>query len=163
LTKTRIVVIATTLGLLGAAFYANSQYQQSQERNSVEQFEADAETQRDRQQQADALARAALDSCTEAWNSPENDQMRILLGHYGGGGGGTPYISVGYAVNYPDRCLITASNPQFGAVAIQFLETPSTYGTFTILAQSVPLSSLDAVTTSWNASSDNAGYISLTP
>lgn len=109
--------------------------------------------------EAEALSQA-LQHCLDIWNDETNGPTRTLLAS-ATLGESLPYVSIGYAANYPDRCLVTASNPSFGARALQFLEDGSYGATFRTLSTDVPLASLDEFTKAWNASSDTQGYLSL--
>lgn len=58
------------------------------------------------------------------------------------------YVSVGFSADYPDRCLITASNPDKG-LASQWFETPG--GRLPFRRVDLNPEALDPSTTNWNA------------
>jgi hypothetical protein len=72
------------------------------------------------------------------------------------------YVSVGFSADYPDLCLITASNPDTD-IAMQFLESQnSPYGgNYKPSGDPTSSSNLDPSLTNWNASANAEGRITL--
>ena len=99
------------------------------------------------------------EQCVKRWNE---DKSGLRLGVLYVFIGETPYVSVGFSADYPDRCLITASNPDRDK-AVQFLETRN--GSFKQvggLGNFLSSSHLDPSVTRWNASADRNGNVMLT-
>lgn len=104
---------------------------------------------------SNATAIAPEQRCVDLWNSPENDDVPVT-------DGGTldprnaaivwgPYVSVGFAADYPDLCLITLSDPDSN-VAFQFLEQSYPHSGFALVGGNLTRPAyLDPSVTNWNA------------
>lgn len=111
------------------------------------------------------LERAGLQDCVDRWNSSSNEQIREMLS-IAVQLSGSSYVNVGWAADYPDRCLITVSIPERQA-AQQYLQNPDSdeesgpLSTDYSFPRSIDPSTLDASLTEWNASADAEGFVSL--
>jgi len=106
-----------------------------------------------------AAERAGNERCAELWNSTENQTWKGLAGTQSNTG--DAYVSVGFAADYPDKCLITVSIPAI-RTARQFMESGGDIGAgpFGMPVDADP-NSLDPSLTNWNASIDEEGTITL--
>lgn len=102
--------------------------------------------------------------CVDLWNDPSNTSVRELWAPLLTNGATVDYVSVGWAANYPDRCLITVSNPD-RRTAMQFLEKGGTsdtdYPPGNYDRSSIDPNQLDPSLTGWNASMNPDGSIEL--
>lgn len=76
--------------------------------------------------------------------------------------GGDVYVSVGFAADYPDECLVTLSAPGMH-IAMQFIENRSSYNGdgYQTSGGELDPNSLDPSLTNWNADVVSDGTISL--
>jgi hypothetical protein len=70
------------------------------------------------------------------------------------------YVSVGFASDYPDLCLITASNPTLDYSEQWMESTNASYGAFALPTFGTS-TGLDPSLTQWNAVADVQGQITL--
>jgi hypothetical protein len=101
-----------------------------------------------------------LRRCVDLWNEPSNDYGRTLISGYSSQ---PPYVNINFSAQFPDKCLITAANPDIGE-AHQFLEGrggSSGLGPFGLPISEGSVNSLPP--TEWNTSSDGEGYLTLKP
>lgn len=91
--------------------------------------------------------------CVRLWNDPANDLRQIIGARLSTGT--DAYVSVGFASDYPDKCLVTISLPAIGS-ASQFLEGGMNGMPYAFPQEADP-ASLDPSLTNWNATlSDDA-------
>lgn len=107
-----------------------------------------------------------LQRCVILWNKPSNDYGRELISGYSDQ---PPYVSVGFSEIYPDKCLITAANPDLGR-AFQFNDGgqgsgggESGLGPFGFPVSEGSPNTLPPSATNWNASADSEGFLRLNP
>lgn len=99
--------------------------------------------------------------CTRLWNSDANSQYRdtaksiVSLGQQDTSNG---YAAVGFAVDYPDKCLITIVNSATGA-GFQFLE--GGYGNEPFSIHQTNTSALPDSAKQWNATIESDGTLAL--
>jgi hypothetical protein len=101
---------------------------------------------------APAAVAPAPQRCVGLWDGAANDVRGTLADP----SFGDSYVSVGFASNYPDRCLITFSFPNL-PIAWQYLEG-GMGSSWTMLAELKPVA-LDESVTHWNASLGEDGSI----
>lgn len=98
----------------------------------------------------------AFGECVAAWNGPENEGPRNEVSTLE-----ASYASITLSELYPDKCLVTAANPQLN-LAAQYLEVES--GPYTFKTQaSGEATSLPATVTEWNAEVGAQGKLALSP
>lgn len=96
----------------------------------------------------------AFAECVAAWNGAENVGPRNEVSTLE-----ASYVSITMSEIYPDKCLITAANPQLN-LAAQYLEVEN--GPYTFKTQaSGEATSLPASATNWNANVNAGGRLSL--
>lgn len=95
-----------------------------------------------------------LQRCVDLWNKPSDAGPRSSMAALV-----ASYVSVTTSEVYPDKCLVTAANPELNLSA-QFLEgdgNPYAYDQ----VGSGSAGSLPPSVTAWNASADGEGYLTL--
>jgi hypothetical protein len=101
--------------------------------------------------------------CVDLWNSEDNEPYQRQLQSFGqpldDSEGTIGFISVGFASDYPDKCLVTASFPA-RQVAFQYFEGRTASGT-TFTGDSIAVDNAASLIDGWNADLDADGYISL--
>ncbi len=100
---------------------------------------------------------AALQTCVDRWNSEDN-RIKSVGAMRGVGEG---YVSIGFAEDFPDKCLITVAYPTVDR-SLQFIEAgegsvSGPYG----MPQQGTLASLPESTKQWNAQIDPTGTVKL--
>jgi hypothetical protein len=97
----------------------------------------------------------AFEECLTLWNGPENVGPRNEVNTLE-----ASYASITLSELYPDKCLITAANPQIN-LAAQYLQIEG--GPYAFKNQaSGEATSLPATVTEWNATA-NEGYLRMKP
>lgn len=75
--------------------------------------------------------------------------------------GYSPYASVGWAADYPNRCLVTIVLPPPASAAKQVVFDPSSTNAYNFIASPVNPSTLPDSVKQWNATVDRRGYVLL--
>lgn len=96
----------------------------------------------------------AFQECVTAWNGSSNEGPRSEVSTLE-----ASYVSITMSEIYPDKCLVTAANPQLD-LAAQYLEVEG--GPYAFQNQaSGKATSLPATVTDWNASANEEGLLTL--
>jgi hypothetical protein len=97
--------------------------------------------------------------CVDLWNSEANTVGHQLVGPQVRFG--DVYVAVGFAADYPDKCLVTAAFPRTNG-SMQFIEAggPRTSEPYTMM-QSGSANNLPASAKDWNATITEDGQLTL--
>ena len=111
-------------------------------------------------------AQADADVCAERWNSGATEGAKRIVGLLARdlqGGSAPVYVSAGYSADVPDRCLITAAQPDHpgGGTVHQFVEKAGGTFDFPTSAAGGSVASLPESTKQWNAQADESGDIAV--
>lgn len=107
---------------------------------------------------------SAAEECVDKWNSDASESAKRLAGQIArsvGGGETSTYVSAGFSVDVPDRCLITVAQPDLGdGIAFQFAQTAQ--GTFEFpLGGTKSIAALPDSVKQWDARGDSQGNLTF--
>jgi hypothetical protein len=101
--------------------------------------------------------------CVKLWNQDAENASTVQSEAVSLASAGRVYVSVGFAADYPDLCLVTLVSPSV-RTGMQFLEsdTPGGSGEVYMPEGTVDPTNLDPSLKNWNAEADDSGYLRLT-